>query len=154
MKILDLYETFGRPDSSGVRSGWTGVKAKAQPARANNYPYDHDNTYGLPLHGPSHHGITPKDTDHSIWDDIDEAMGTHMLLTRAYGGHVPGTPRGWSGNPLKPWDGEEMDEDYFTDPVISPLGVEPSEPKDVQALRIFGELMPKDSVWSELLKKL
>lgn len=110
--------TFTRPD--GSRSGLN----RPTLARALEFPYDRDTSYGEPNAydrgssgaGPSHSGITPKDTSHSIWDeDMDEASGTPISIDKANRGQignstgVPGAAGGWASDPARPWDEDDKE---------------------------------------------
>lgn len=80
----------GRIDFSGARGGVRRPLSK----RDMTYPYDNAGTsYGqnLPLNAqprskPSGDPPVPKDTEHTIWDEIDEAMGTPYAFRQADGG--------------------------------------------------------------------
>jgi hypothetical protein len=168
-------QTFSRPDDS--RRG--DDKNFKTISRGQNYPYDRtnpDQSYGQPggtdRHSgnrePGHSTIVPKDTSHSIWDDIAEAMGTPMLLTRGatsqIGSSVPGMG-GFSKNPPKPWDESDVDDTEFvdmpTDEELEQLGlskVEPSPSRElvVPAVQVslstpHGGMIPHRSAWDELL---
>lgn len=133
LREYDVGSTFSRPDSSGVRKGWTGVVVKTQ-GKGNEFPYDEPADDGEPagrddpafdLGGKSHHGITPKDISHSAWeleaDDIKEVMGSPMLIGKSgdggssvngSSGATPGANGGWADSPAKPWEEEEDTPDY------------------------------------------
>lgn len=124
-ELLELYGTFIRPDSSGVRMGLDHPLLK----RSDSYPYDYETSYGQPMDydrgsggsGPSHNGITPRNTEHSIWDDLEEVMGSPILLAKAYQGAqighatgVPGASGQWANNPIRSWDDNEIEDALTT----------------------------------------
>lgn len=128
-----------RPDDSGIRG--KGVDREPNK-RLPNFPYDRDVSYGQPApydrgsSGGSKLGfsLTPRDDSHfsvsiiASKDDLDEIMGSPILMARAMssdlGSSVPGVT-GWANNPPKDWDdeGDELDE--------SPLNIDTS-PSDEQ----------------------
>jgi hypothetical protein len=107
-------------------SGARGGKQQKLYARAGTYPYDEPVTYGTPhVTGPdsvggnpgSEHGITPMNTAHSPWDEIEEAMGTPYFFSKAYQGSqmggatgVPGAAGSWSSGQGE-WNTNEMPND-------------------------------------------
>lgn len=122
MKLKEDYGSgfAGRPDDSGIRGKGLVRKPLVRPK---DFPYDRPITYGQPMAydrgssgaGPSHNGITPMDTSHSAWDDLEEITGSPILLTKAYQGSqlgnstgVPGAAGGWATNPKKDWDDSEV----------------------------------------------
>lgn len=141
--------------------GNVGRRAKERP-RGSGYPYDRDNGYGHPTAydrgssgaGPSNAGLTPRYTDHTVWDDLDEVLGSPVLLTRAYQGtqanSIPGSSRGWAGDPPKFWD--DVDESSF-DPSDA-FEVDLSPDLSILVTKVVSELVPRCSAWNELLKKL
>jgi hypothetical protein len=131
--------TFTRPDSSGIRGGFDG-KIRKDTGRGDVYPYDRDDRYGDPAPydrgskgGTSHQGITPKNTEHSVWDEIEEAMGTPIFFKKAVQGAqmghatgVPGATGDWASNPIKPWD-DDMEDD-IDEVALQRMTINPSVP--------------------------
>ncbi len=132
MKIFPLlefqYGTFGRPDSSGIRDH--GVE-RPEYDRSEDYPYDMPMAYGQPTDydkggttgvNPSFNGITPVNTNHSVWDDIEpiddmdieEILGSPILLSKnaqmgsATG--VPGADGSWTTGKGS-WNAQSMTDD-------------------------------------------
>lgn len=113
-KIAEYYGFAGRHDFSGVRGGLRRPLTK----RDGQFPYDRETFYGTPQaydrgsnkgrdQGP--HPIVPKDTNHSIWDDMEpevsEALGTQGTSPRAQSGDgsgrtLPGTTGPWAHAPF------------------------------------------------------
>lgn len=111
--LNEFFGTFGRPDMSGQRGGET----KFPPyERQSDFPYDGGIGYGRPPE-ELHRGITPKDTSHSAWDDLEEVLGAPILLSRGYQGSGPGSGTGVPGadgswaTGQGDWDGKEIDDD-------------------------------------------
>jgi hypothetical protein len=117
--------------------------------------------------GPSHGQITPKDTEHSVWDDVDEILGSPTLLGKSagQGSTVPGTGGGWATNPAKPWDESELEESELRpgdedDERLSAAGihlVEPSVGNSMQSFQKKKDLGSPESAWDLLdlvLKKM
>jgi hypothetical protein len=112
----------GRPDDSGERGGMH----RPRLSRGEDYPYDEDDPdgmYGQPGpydrgsggRGPSHAQLTPS---HSAWEELGEILGYPALLSKAYQGSqighatgIPGADGGWSNDPSKPWDEDQIDYD-------------------------------------------
>lgn len=97
-------------DSSGRRGGKPGYRSEPKVSGA-GFPYDKDK----PEQPGLHRGITPKYTDHSVWDDVAEAAGIPFNLKMASRGNngagVPGANKGWAGMPSLPWDVNDVDLD-------------------------------------------
>lgn len=152
-ELLELLGTFGRPDASGDRMGFTGRK-KMPTQEPEDYPYDPEDApfYGQPEPYDRGSGgrsafhaqvLLPHDVSHSAWDDVEEAMGTPYFLKKAYQGAqmghatgIPGADGGWANNPMKPWDEKDDDDDErlsrygesgYLDMTINPA-VPPAEP--------------------------
>ena len=110
-------ESMMRPDSSGDHDG--SAEPRQPWIRGGNYPYDKQVTYGQPADydrgssnkGPQHQPITPRDTKHTAWDEVDEAMGCPTNFTKSgssqMGGTIPGAETGWANNPPKDWDEDD-----------------------------------------------
>lgn len=145
MKREDIYRTARILE--GVMTGFdpffpdTSALQYALPRnsplpREKDFPYDDDDEdrgVGKTLTGrgddkgePSHHGIVPKDTAHTQWDDgdgVDEAMGSPSNMAQAYSGgqgmgsNIPGANGSWNKNPPKDWDKDDEDEllSYYGD---------------------------------------
>lgn len=109
---------FGaRLDYSGVRGGKS--LTRNQLKRSSDYPYDKGNKMSVGFGGmndmstQSHNPITPKNTEHSVWDDLEEVAGSPILLSKQPGvGSATGVPGAggalsWSKNPIKSWDEKE-----------------------------------------------
>lgn len=164
----DVYTVFAHPDGDSERRS----KINFEPiSRGGEYPYDEPGgTYGAPNSTSPPHSvthsfeITPKDTKHSAWDDLDEAIGYPAYFKKGSesqrGGGSP-SARGWSNNPAKDWDKSEFDEDFDATPIPSEFAFDPvfgalvarSKPKDVQQTSSEpAEELPKSSVWGELVK--
>src|SRR3990167_2042721 len=134
-RLERLIEASWAPDGSGRRGGYP--KLRDPRSRSADFPYDGpDVSYGNPgaydrgsSGAKAFHGqITPKDTDHSIWDDLAaEALGIPFNLTISARGNngsgVPGMSSGWAVDPPKPWD-DDLDEDMYFSPEVPPT--EPS----------------------------
>lgn len=139
------------PDSSGVRGG-----LKRDPlSRAGDFPYDKDMGYGTSSGGPFgrgnpkkselHHGLTPKDTSHSIWDELEtEVIGYPVLIGRASQGSADGGPiiPGTGGE----WAAFQVEPDYDEDEILSAYGDEHRNSDEIQA--------SLESVWNDLEKLL
>lgn len=164
-------QTFSRPETD--RKG--DPKNFKTRSRGSDYPYDRtnpDQAYGQPGNamdrsasgvGPGHAQIVPKDIRHSAWEDMLEAMGTPMLLTRGatsqIGSSVPGMG-GFSKDPPKAWDDEDDDvvsmSDATSDDEIVKR-IDPSPPRDIVPLASISFSDPRDSMlrsrspWDELL---
>ena len=144
------HGTFTRPDSSGIRGGFDGRTRRSwsrsggsDDDEKDQFPYDIDPSYGEPAaydrgsKGGSLHGtITPKDTSHSVWDDIEEVMGSPILIGKAVQGAqmghatgVPGATGDWASMPIRPWDvdDDDVDEGFMGRMTIDP-SVPPPEP--------------------------
>lgn len=111
----------GRIDFSGARGGVKRPLQKRDPV----YPYDRPVSYGSPngadkslMHGKDaqDNALIPHDVEHTIWDDIEEALGTpYMFVKDGNGGSgggrtAPGTALGWSFYS----DAEEMPDSELT----------------------------------------
>lgn len=155
---LDSWVGFaGRPDGAG---NWSGA-FRPLSQRASDYPYDEDDPdslYGGPATGhdrgnaqkPAGHFsiLTPKDTEHSIWDEVDEAMGSPIFFAKGnssdLGGISGGTSSGWANRPVKPWDKDELEEVETTtyqtsdgetfDPYASETDVIPNQGHELDGL--------------------
>ncbi len=161
-----------RPDSSGLRGGKPGLRSRPGVGHS-EFPYDRDKAEPYGFHGQ----ITPKDTDHSVWDEVAEALGVPFNVKMASRGNngagVPGANKGWAGMPPRAWDENdiELEAPLSIDQRVPPAGeappfYEPTEPEQMRAhpgvevepvdlsMTIFTvarELLAPGSVWSELL---
>jgi hypothetical protein len=138
MKINEFGEPYNRSgfagnlDTSGARGGngphrKTVQRSKGSSAKNDQgFPYDKGTKVNIEFGGmndmnrQSHHPITPKNTEHSVWDDLEEVAGSPILLKKQPGpGSATGVPGagsslGWNKNPIKQWDkNDEVDEGGF-----------------------------------------
>lgn len=134
LREWDFFGTFSRPDNSGIRGKGGPALSAGCMDREKDYPYDFDDDeymYGQPNGfdygragnnpGRIHNPITPKNVDHSSFDDAEEdwpsnleseAMGTPTNFGISndgqFGSSVPGAVgHGWNDKPVRPWDEEE-----------------------------------------------
>lgn len=175
-----------RLDMTGIRD--KGVD-RPEYEREDEFPYDMPLLYGQPTDydrggstavDPSFNGITPRDTEHSAWDEVDEVLGMPVLLSKGAGGGqsggtVPGSGGSWSSG-QGPWDAEEVDdaeldefgenivkrqEDEFFDPEDSPDVMDFPSPyqfssglgRSLGPNRPTRGLISKESAWSVFVKK-
>jgi hypothetical protein len=133
----DTYiTTMARPDPDSERRS----KVNFEPvSRGGDFPYDEPGeTYGSPNvgYGSTPHSvthsfeITPNDTEHSMWDELEEIIGYPTLLSKSdssQGGSSLTGIGGWASNPPKPWDEEEDVNESFDSkvpPTENPTGEE------------------------------
>lgn len=119
IKEVGYLGTFSRPDASGRRGGMSQYP-KVQ--KGDDFPYDMPVNYGQAggkyvkgdgTSGPSYHGITPKNTEHSAWEEIEEILGSPILLAKGaqQTATTPGATGGWAGSPAKPWDENDKEDE-------------------------------------------
>jgi hypothetical protein len=158
-------------DDSGRRGGKPGYRSKPK-TRGDDYPYDRgpQEPYGL------HRALTPKYTDHTVWDDVIEALGVPSNLTIATRGNngagVAGANKGWAGMPPRPWDDDsKFDEGSSIDQRVPPASasragvpdfVDPddapetelTQPVDLSltVFKVAQELFSSPSPWGELMR--
>lgn len=120
------YANLAFPDATGARGG--SAVTRQLSIKGPDFPYDDtnpDHSYGQPRaydrgtsgDEPDHHaGITPKDTSHSVWDEIGEAMGVPSNIAMAdRGGGLTATPgKGPGAKPIKPWDDDTVDDETLS----------------------------------------
>lgn len=126
-KLLELYTTFTRPDSSGIRMGFTGKPGgKNNLSMGNEYPYDgnSESNYGQPMamgrsdsgSGRSYRPLVARAAKHNPWDEANEIAGYPTFISKSSNSQIgaatgiPGASGQWANNPLKPWDRSEYDE--------------------------------------------
>lgn len=164
-------------------SGQRGGETKFPPfSREDDFPYGIQSSYGQPKDlfpgnngkNPSYNAITPRDTQHSVWDEIEEVIGSPILLTKGSQSTngVPGTNGSWASG-MGDWNADQVDQeelDNFGENLLSMVDLDRevssnSEPPseivtfiDLEpfsqglghAYRIFkGGLIPRESVWRE-----
>lgn len=96
--IVEGVGTFGRPDMSGARGGGKQQKLLQRP---DAFPYDKQPVYGVARgqgghDSDGHHGVTPKNTEHSPWNgDMDEGQGSpsnSLMAQKSQIGGATGVP--------------------------------------------------------------
>jgi hypothetical protein len=164
------FGTFTRPDSSGIRGGfdgnirrpWSRLGGKgSEDHPEEQFPYDIDTSYGEPAAydrgsktGTSHNPIVPRDTSHSAWDDLGEAMGTPMNFQQAYLGDHGGSGEGWATMPIRPWDEDDVEEQSMFNINTGEPSVPPPEevpgpplPDDEPPLSWNDQLLPSRTIF-------
>lgn len=164
-----------RPDDTGLRGGKPGLRSQPKVS-PDEFPYDRDR----PVAG-FHGQITPKDTDHSVWDEIEETIGIPFSVSQSQKGNngagPPGSNKGWASMPSKPWDDDsKFDEDWSPlsidqrvppagDKIANPptyndmrpvSGVDVDAPVDLSMtiITVARDLLAPGSTWSELISRL
>lgn len=179
IKEVDYIATIQRPDGDSDR---LAKKNFIPRQRGDNFPFDRPT--GLlgqpnmnPDRGTGGHSvghaavILPHDLSHSAWNDIEEILGSPILLSKAYssqlGSIIPGVGN-WANDPPKDWDKGELEEDFDpkAPPVERPLDplsfldmldqqvdlVKPNRTAGVVSpMKKNMDIFPDNSAWGELI---
>lgn len=98
---------IGTPSDTGLN----GIRGRVTSA-AWDYPYS-EPRIGTDMNAGSHNPITPKDTEHTAWEELDEIMGSPIMLSKSSPGQMTGVTPGGHKFGNDPFD-KEMDDDELS----------------------------------------